>query len=170
MIVVVAGVSGSGKSTIGALLAARLGWAFADGDSFHPAANVAKMAAGMPLTDGDRWPWLGAIGAWMDDRAAAGESGVMACSALKRAYREVLLDGRPGVRLVFLTVDHDLDVTRLTARHGHFFPAELADTQFGDLEVPGPAESALVISADGTPDELVAAIIARLHLTAAPGG
>ena len=169
MIVVVAGVSGSGKSTIGALLAGRLGWAFADGDSFHPAANVAKMAAGTPLTDEDRWPWLGAIGAWMDERAAAGESGVVACSALKRAYRGVLLDGRPAARLVFLDVPHDLDVKRLSARHGHFFPAQLAATQFGDLEMPGPAEGALVIPADGTPEELVAAIIGSLHLAAAPG-
>lgn len=169
MIVVVAGVSGSGKSTVGALLAGRLGWAFADGDSFHPAANVAKMAAGTPLTDEDRWPWLGAIGAWMDERAAAGESGVVACSALKRAYRGVLLDGRPAARLVFLDVPHDLDMTRLTARHGHFFPAQLAETQFGDLEMPGPAESALVIPADGTPEELAAAIIDSLHLEAAPG-
>src|SRR5580658_3105435 len=99
MIVVMAGVSGSGKSTVGALLAGRLGWAFADGDSMHPAANVAKMAAGIPLTDDDRWPWLGAICAWMDQRAAAGDSGVVACSALKRVYRDVLLDGRPAARL-----------------------------------------------------------------------
>jgi gluconokinase len=169
MIVVVAGVSGSGKSTVGALLAGRLGWAFADGDSFHPAANVAKMAAGMPLTDENRWPWLGAIGAWMDERAAAGESGVVACSALKRAYRGVLLAGRPAARLVFLNVDPNLDAKRLGARHGHFFPAKLAATQFGDLEMPGPAESALVIPADGTPEKLVAAIIAGLHLAAAPG-
>jgi gluconokinase len=168
-IVVVAGVSGSGKSTIGALLAGRLGWAFADGDSFHPAANVAKMAAGTPLTDDDRWPWLAAIGTWMDERAAAGESGVVACSALKRAYREMLLDGRPAARLVFLDVPRDLDAARLNARHGHFFPAMLASTQFDDLEVPGPAENALVVPAAGTPEELVAAIIARLHLVATPG-
>jgi gluconokinase len=169
MIVVVAGVSGSGKSTVGAMLAVRLGWAFADGDTFHPAANVAKMAAGMPLTDEDRWPWLGAIGAWMDERAAAGEPGVVACSALKRAYRAVLLNGRPAARLVFLNVDPSLDAKRLGARHGHFFPAGLAATQFGDLEMPGPAENALVIPADGTPEKLVAAIIDRLHLEAAPG-
>ena len=169
MIVVVAGVSGSGKSTVGALLAGRLGWAFADGDSFHPAANVAKMAAGIPLTDEDRWPWLRAIGAWMDERVAAGESGLVACSALKRAYREVLLDGRPAVRLVFLDLGHDMDVTRLTARHGHFFPAKLLDSQFDDLEVPRPAEGALVVPADGMPEELVAAIIAGLDLVPAHG-
>jgi gluconokinase len=163
-IVVVAGVSGSGKSTIGAMLADRLGWSFADGDSFHSAANVAKMAAGTPLTDEDRRPWLAAIGTWMDERAAAGEFGVVACSALKRGYREVLLAGRPAARLVFLDVPRDVEVARLTARHGHFFPAMLAGTQFDDLEVPGTAEDALVITAVGTPAELVAAIIAGLRL------
>jgi gluconokinase len=166
MIVVMAGVSGSGKSTVGALLAGRLGWAFADGDSFHPDANVDKMAAGIPLTDDDRWPWLGAITAWMEERAAAGESGVVACSALKRAYRKALLDGCPAARLVFLDVDHDVDVTRLAARHGHFFTARLLDSQFHDLEMPRPPESALVVSANGTPEELVATIIYRLDITA----
>jgi gluconokinase len=164
MIVVMAGVSGSGKSTVGALLAGRLGWAFADGDSFHPAASVAKMAAGIPLTDDDRWPWLSAIAAWMDERGAAGESGVVACSALKFAYRNVLLDGRPAARLVFLDIGHDIDVSRLTARHGHFFPAKLLESQFDDLEVPRPPESAIVVPADGTPEELAAAIIQRLNL------
>jgi gluconokinase len=170
MIVVVAGVSGSGKSTIGALLAGRLGWAFADGDSFHPAASVTKMAAGIPLTDDDRRPWLGAIGAWMDERAAAGDSGVVACSALKRAHRDVLLDGRPAARLVFLDISHDTDVARLAARHGHFFPAGLLDSQFDDLEVPQTPEKVLVVPADGTPEELVARIIHRLNVADAPGG
>ena len=170
MIVVVAGVSGSGKSTVGALLAGRLGWAFADGDSFHPAASVTKMAAGIPLTDEDRWPWLGAIAAWMDERAAAGQSGVVACSALKRAYRDALLDGRPATRLVFLDVGHDADATRLTARHGHFFPPALLDSQFDDLERPEPPESALVVAADGTPEELVASIIHRLDVAYGTGG
>jgi len=166
MIVIVAGVSGSGKTTIGGLLAERLGWPFADGDSFHPAANIAKMAAGIALTDEDRWPWLSAIGAWMDARAAAGESGVLACSALKRVYREALLDGRPAAKLVFLDVGHDLDARRLAARRGHFFPAKLLDSQFDDLEVPRPAEGALVLTAQGTPAELVDAIISALHLAA----
>ena len=169
MIVVMAGVSGSGKSTVGALLAGRLGWAFADGDSFHPAANVAKMAAGIPLTDDDRWPWLSAIAAWMDERAAAGDSGVVACSALKRAYRDVLLAGRPGARLVFLNIGPEVDATRLTARHGHFFPSGLLDSQFDDLEVPRPPETVLVVPADGTPEELVAAIINRLNVADAAG-
>jgi gluconokinase len=169
MIVVMAGVSGSGKSTVGALLASRLGWVFADGDSFHPAASIAKMAAGIPLTDDDRWPWLDAITAWMDERAAAGDSGVVACSALKRAHRDTLLDGRPAARLVFLEVSHDTDATRLTARHGHFFPAGLLDSQFEDLEMPRPPENALVVNAAGTPEELVTAIIDRLDIAAATG-
>ena len=169
MIVVMAGVSGSGKSTVGALLAGRLGWAFADGDSFHPAANVAKMAAGIPLTDDDRRPWLGAIAAWMDERAAAGDSGVVACSALKRAYRDALLDGYPAARLVFLDIDQDVDMARLAARHGHFFPAGLLDSQFDDLEVPRASENVLVVPAEGTPEELVATIIHRLNVADAAG-
>jgi gluconokinase len=170
VIVVMAGVSGSGKSTVGALLAGRLGWAFADGDSFHPAANVAKMAAGIPLTDDDRRPWLDAIAAWMDERTAAGDSGVVACSALKRAYRDVLLDGRPAARLVFLDIGHDTDVARLAARHGHFFPSGLLDSQFDDLEMPRPPENVLVVPADGTPEELVATIIHRLNVADATDG
>jgi gluconokinase len=166
MIVVIAGVSGSGKSTVGALLASRLGWAFADGDSFHPDANVAKMVAGTPLSDEDRRPWLSAIGSWMDERTAAGESGIAACSALKRAYRAELLDGRPA-RLTFLDVPPELNRIRLGARPGHFFPAQLAETQFAALEVPDPAEDALVLRADGTPEDLVTTIIARLNLGAA---
>lgn len=164
MMVIVAGVSGSGKTTVGGLLARRAGWPFADGDSFHPAANLAKMTAGIPLTDDDRWPWLRAIGAWMDERGAAGESCVVACSALRRAYREMLLGGRPAARLAFLDVGHDLDTRRLSGRHGHFFPAALLDSQFAELEVPRPAEGALVLSADATPDELVTQIISGLGI------
>jgi len=166
--VILAGVSGSGKTTVGRLLADRLGWPFADGDSFHPAANVAKMTAGIPLTDDDRWPWLAAIGAWMDARNAAGGSGVVACSALKRRYRDVLRQDRPEVRLVFLEVSHDEDLTRLRARSGHFFPAALMDSQFADLEPPAPAEGMLVLAARRSPDELVSAIISSLGLIA-PG-
>ncbi len=121
MIVVVAGVAGSGKTTVGQLLARRLGWLFADGDSFHPAANIAKMRAGLPLTDADRQPWLAAIGSWMDDIIASGQSAVLACSALKRRYRDELIGGRDHAVMVFLTITQEQDEARLHARQGHFF-------------------------------------------------
>jgi carbohydrate kinase (thermoresistant glucokinase family) len=165
MIVVVAGVSGSGKSTVGALLAGRLGWPFTDADALHPAANIAKMRAGHPLSDADRRPWLAAVAARMDEYAAAGESAVLACSALKRCYREELLAGRPGDQMVFLHASRDMLEARLRARHGHFFPAALLDSQFADLESPQPAEHILVLEATLPPDKAVDEIIGRLHLS-----
>jgi gluconokinase len=165
MIAVVTGVSGSGKSTIGAMLAGRLGWTFADGDSFHSAANIASMQAGVPLTDADRLPWLAAITAWMDDQIAAGQSAVVACSALKRVYRQELVHGQPQIRLVFLQISHDTVVKRLVARHGHFFPQQLLDSQFAVLESPEPAEGALVVSAEAAPAEIVAEIMRGLDLS-----
>jgi gluconokinase len=163
MIVVVAGVAGSGKTTVGQLLAARLGWAFADADQFHPAANIAKMRAQVPLTDADRWPWLHAIVAWMDERAAAGESAVIACSALKRSYRELLLSA-PTARMVFLVVPPDADEARLSSRQGHFFPRQLLDSQFADLELPGPPEPVLMVAATGTPEQTTDEVIRQLGL------
>jgi carbohydrate kinase (thermoresistant glucokinase family) len=145
MIVIVAGVSGSGKTTVGAMLAGRLNWPFADADDFHPAANVAKMHAGIPLTDEDRWPWLQAIAAWMDERIAAGESAVVTCSALKRAYRDILLDGRPSAWIVFLWVERDQLARRLATRHGHFFPRELLESQLETVQLPQPDERAIVL-------------------------
>src|SRR5690348_4662290 len=162
MIVIVAGVSGSGKSTVGALLAGRLGWRFADGDDFHPAANVAKMSVGVPLTDEDRWPWLRAIGAWMDERITADESAVVTCSALRRGYRDLLLDGRPQARMVFLAPDRKVLVRRLAARHGHFFPEELLGSQFADLEPPKPDERVVTMTPASTPEATADAIIAVL--------
>src|SRR4051812_13765136 len=150
-ILVVMGVSGSGKTTIGALLAGRMQWTYAEADDFHPPANVAKMAAGRPLDDEDRWPWLAAIGAWIDERRAAGEPGVVTCSALKRSYRDLLRQGRPEARVVYLHGSRELIAGRLVARHGHFFKAELLDTQFADLEEPAPDEDVLTVSVDGTP-------------------
>jgi gluconokinase len=165
MIVVIAGVSGSGKSTVGGLLAGRLGWPFADGDAFHPAANLAKMRAGIPLSDADRGPWLAAIGAWMDERTGAGQSAVVACSALRRAYRDALLGGRPDARMVFLAVSHDEDAARLTARQGHFFPAALLDSQFAALEMPEDFERVTLLPADDDPATLVGEIIDRLGIS-----
>jgi carbohydrate kinase (thermoresistant glucokinase family) len=162
MIVVVAGVSGSGKTTVGTLLAARLGWTFADGDGFHPAANVARMRAGLPLTDADREPWLAALTAWMDQQIAAGQSAVLACSALRRAYRARLLDGRPAARMVFLLISRAEGETRLAARAGHFFPAALLDSQLETLELPQPDEDygirMLVLRAGQDPADIVSVI------------
>ncbi len=140
MIVVVAGVAGSGKTTVGLLLARRLGWQFADGDNFHPAANVAKMRAGMPLTDDDRKPWLAAIDSWMDDIIASGQSAVLACSALKRKYRDDLVGRREQAVMVFLTITQAEDEARVVARKGHFFHEPLLASQFAALEPPDPAE------------------------------
>ncbi len=160
MIVIVAGVSGSGKTTVGALLAGRLDWRFADADDFHPAANVEKMRAGIPLTDADRWPWLRAVGAWMDERIAGGEDAVVACSALKRSYRDLLLGGRPEARMVFLAPDREVLARRLAARHGHFFPGQLLGTQFDALEPPGPDERVLTVVPADNPAATVEKIIA----------
>lgn len=168
MILIVAGVSGSGKSTVGAMLADRLRWRFADGDDFHPAANIAKMRLGIPLTDSDRRPWLRAIAAWMDERIAQGESGVIACSALKRSYRDVLLGGRPEALLVFLAEDRDELAQRLAARHGHFFPAVLLATQFDTLEPPQPDEHAITV-AEG-PDDRPGDIVTKIIELVWPGG
>ena len=161
MILIVAGVSGSGKTTVGALLAGRLGWQFADADTFHPPANITKMAAGIPLTDADRGPWLHAITAWMDEPIARGESAVVTCSALKRAYRDTLLGGRPQARMIFLSVDREEAARRLAARHGHFFGSGLLSTQFDALEPPQPGEPGVTVVPSGhDPVQTVAAIIA----------
>ncbi len=164
MIVVVAGVSGSGKSTVGSLLAGRMGWPFTDADALHPAANIAKMRAGHPLSDADRKPWLAVVAGRMDGYDAAGESAVLACSALKRSYREELLAGRPSARMVFLHATRAVLEDRLRARHGHFFPAALLDSQLADLENPQPAEHVLVVEATLLPDEAVDEIVRRLRL------
>ncbi len=165
MIVILAGVSGSGKTTVGALLAGRLRWPFADADDFHPAANIAKMRAGIPLTDDDRWPWLRSIAAWMDDRIADGESVVLTCSALKRSYRDVLLVGRPEARMVFLAADPEVITRRLAARVGHFFPEQLLRSQLEALEPPGPDEPVIRVVPADDPAGTVDSIIARLRLS-----
>ncbi len=147
-IAVIMGVSGSGKSTVAIPLARRLGWDFQEGDALHPAANIAKMSAGIALDDADRAPWLAAIAAWIDAQAAAGKPGVVTCSALKRAYRDILTTGRPQVRIVYLRGSQSLIAARLAARTGHFMPPSLLDSQFAALQEPTPAEGAIVIDID----------------------
>jgi gluconokinase len=161
-IILVMGVSGSGKTTVGAMLAGRLGWKYAEADSFHPVANIEKMAAGHPLTDEDRRPWLAAIATWIDAEVAAGEPAVVTCSALKRSYRDQLRADRPQVQVVFLQGSRELIASRLAARQGHFFTAEMLDSQFAALEEPTPDEGALMISIVGAPTEIVEEILAAL--------
>lgn len=168
-VVVVMGVSGSGKTTVAALLAAALGWEFQEGDALHPAANVAKMSRGVPLTDADRWPWLVLIAQRIDGWLADGRSGVVTCSALKRAYRRIIVGDRPRVRLVYLQGDRALIHDRMAARHEHFMPLGLLDSQFAALEEPGPDEGAVVVPIAGTPAEIVRAIVAGLVARDAAG-
>ncbi|WP_295854522.1 gluconokinase [Tardiphaga sp.] len=159
---IVMGVAGSGKSTIAEALAAKLGWRFADGDAFHPASNVAKMSAGHPLTDDDRWPWLQAIADEIDAVADRGGQIVVACSALKRAYRDVLVHGRDDVRLVYLDGSQPLIAERLASRKGHFMPPGLLDSQFATLRPPGTDESPITVSINATVDVIITAILAQL--------
>jgi gluconokinase len=158
-LVLVMGVSGAGKSTVGSLLATRLAAPFADADSFHPEANIAKMSRGEPLTDEDRWPWLDAIGAWLDARAREGGGGVVTCSALRRVYRDRLLAGRPGVTLLHLSGDPALIGARQAARPGHFMPASLMASQFATLEVPGEEEGVITLSVEPAPEAIAEAAL-----------
>jgi gluconokinase len=153
-VVVMMGVSGSGKTTVAKALASRLGWSLLEGDSFHSPENVAKMHSGVPLTDEDRWPWLRAIADAIDAKLASGESAIVACSALKRAYRDILIGGRKDVLLVYLRGSKVLIGERLAARKGHYMPASLLDSQFASLEEPAADEHALIVPIDGTVDEI----------------
>lgn len=163
---VVMGVSGSGKSTIADHLARRLGWRYEDGDRFHPPGNVAKMSAGHPLTDEDRWPWLQAIADEIDRVGAAGERAVIACSALKRDYRDILVHGRDDVRIVFLDGSESLIAARLAARKGHFMPPGLLASQFRTLERPDADERPITVSIDAPVESIVDDIISQLNLVA----
>lgn len=162
IVLVIMGVSGSGKSTLGRRLAERLGWPFQEGDDLHPPANVAKMEAGTPLDDADRAPWLAAVGRWIDDRTRAGSGGVITCSALKRAYRELLSRGRPQVRFVFLNGAREAIATRLAGRHGHFMPPDLLTSQFADLEPPGPDEHPIAVDIAQSPGAQADGVVAAL--------
>ena len=162
---IVMGVSGSGKSTIAEKMAKHLGWRYEDGDKFHPASNVAKMSAGHPLTDEDRWPWLQAIADEIARACKAGEHVVIACSALKRSYRDVLVHGRDDVRIIYLRGTQELIAGRLTGRKGHFMPPGLLASQFKTLEPPDPDEHPLTVSIDASVEEIIDDIAGRLRLS-----
>lgn len=169
VVIVLMGVSGCGKSTIGGELSRLLGWPFRDADSFHPPANIEKMSQSIPLTDDDRWPWLDAIGAWLDERLVQGKPGIVSCSALKRAYRNRIGAKREGVRLVYLLGSQDMIAARLAARKDHFMPPDLLASQFATLEEPGPEEKALVVGIAMPPSFMARTIAEKLGLPAAGG-
>jgi gluconokinase len=162
-VLVIMGVSGSGKTTVAVLLAVRLHWALADADTFHSPANLQKMRSGIALTDEDRWPWLHATAAWIDETRRAGRRGIVTCFALKRSYRGILVGGRRDVRLVYLKGDQDLIAQRLAKRRGHFMPAHLLQSQFVTLEEPGPDENPIVVSVAAEPEAIAAQVLAELR-------
>ena len=162
-VILLMGVAGAGKTTIGQLLAAELNWPFRDADSFHPAANIAKMSRGEALTDDDRGPWLSAIAAWIDECHEANVNAIVSCSALKHVYRDQLLSGRDFVKLVFLKGEKALIAARMAARTDHFMPAALLDSQFATLEEPGENEHPIVVSIDAPSDKVCETILARIE-------
>lgn len=163
-VLVIMGVSGSGKSTIASMLANRLHWVYEDADWFHPKSNIEKMHHGEPLNDEDRWPWLYAIAAWIDATRHAGGHGVIACSALKRTYRDILIGDRPDVRLIFLQGDRDLIARRVAARADHFMPTTLLDSQFKTLEEPTADEQPITVSIVPHPRDIVETIVKQLGI------
>jgi carbohydrate kinase (thermoresistant glucokinase family) len=163
VIVVAMGVSGSGKSTVAALLAAALGCQFQEGDDLHPPENVEKMRSGTPLTDTDRMPWLHKIAEEIDGWRARGECGVLTCSALKRSYRDIIIGGRRDVVLVYLKGSPDLIHRRMIARHGHFMPVALLDSQFATLEEPTPDEHPIIVGIEGKPADIAHEIVRQLE-------
>jgi gluconokinase len=167
--IVVMGVAGVGKSTVAKGISTVTGWTFAEGDAFHTPENVEKMRSGQPLTDGDRWPWLRSIGAWMSDEIAEGRSGVVTCSALRRAYRDVLREGRPEVRFCHLAAGEDLVADRMTRRVDHFMPATLLRSQYETLEPLQPDEPGVVVSVEGSAAAVLTRALTALGIPAAEG-
>lgn len=163
VIAVIMGVSGSGKTTVAALLSAAIGCQFQEGDDLHPPENVVKMHGGTPLTDADRLPWLRKIAEEIDGWRARGESGVLTCSALKRAYRDIIIGDRSDVTLVYLKGSHDLIHRRMVARHEHFMPVALLDSQFATLQEPTPDEHPITVDVGGRPTEIVHEIVRELE-------
>jgi gluconokinase len=157
--VVVMGVSGTGKTTVAEHLVKRLGWPFAEGDTFHPEANVAKMRDGIPLDDADRWPWLQSLADWIGARETAGENAVVTCSALKRSYREVLRTGHPSVWFAHVDTSPDVLRERLLQRTGHYMPPSLLNSQLATLERLEPDEPGLTITGEGRPDDVAEEVL-----------
>lgn len=164
--IVVMGVSGSGKTTVALGIARAMGWRFAEGDEFHPQANVDKMARGEPLTDEDRWPWLRLIGDWVSETVSRGESAVVTCSSLRRAYRDLLREGRPEVRFCHITGDADLIEERMERRTGHYMPPSLLPSQLSTLEPLEADEPGVVVSTEGTPEQVLDRALRALGLAA----
>ena len=163
---VIMGVSGSGKTTISTLLSEHLGWTAAEADQFHPETNIAKMSAGTPLTDEDRWPWLESIRSWMDTQAASGQSTIVTCSALKRSYRDMLSAASGEVHFVHLNGETDVLLERMKARSGHFMPASLLPSQIDTLEPLAADEKGFVVDILREPADIVTDILTRLDLPA----
>jgi gluconokinase len=159
---VVMGVSGSGKTTVATEVARRLGWEFTEGDDHHPAANVEKMRAGIPLGDDDRWPWLRELAAWIGRHEEEGRSCVLTCSALKRSYRDLLRDGHPSVWFAHVSGPQELIADRVQKRHGHYMPPTLVPSQFATLEPLQDDEPGRVVPATGSPEQVVDELLADL--------
>jgi gluconokinase len=167
VVLVVMGAAGTGKSKVAATLAERLGWDLGEGDDLHPAANVAKMSSGQPLTDEDRWPWLDNVASWIDDHVATGRPGIMTCSALKKAYRDRLRG--PGVAFVHLNGTRELLAARLAARRDHYMPSSLLDSQLEALQPLEADENGIVVELDSkSPEQEAEEVIQRLGISAQP--